>query len=253
MLSRRLIRIKVFKVLFSNVTAGDVTLKSAQNELMLSCEKTQELSMFMLNVAIALKNAAEAKIELGLKKFKPTPEEASPNRKFAENKFVQLLLENEEFLKYCQNRGLIWNDELLIYVRKLFNEISQKEYFQEYMNSGESSFEEDCNIFSRIFEEEFEDSEELYSFLEDMSVYWIDDIDYVLNIILRIITSVKKDKKFSIPSIFIKEDDKEYAIQLLDYSLTNYQSLLAEVSKNISNWDSERLVEIGRASCRERV
>ena len=36
--------------------------------------------------------------------------------------------------------------------------------------------------------------------------------------------------------------DLEYAIQLLDYSLTNYQSLLAEVSKNISNWDSERLV-----------
>ena len=53
---------------------------------------------------------------------------------------------------------------------------------------------EDCDLFVRIFSdpELFEDNEELESFLEDMSLFWIDDLGYVLGVIVRNLETLKK-------------------------------------------------------------
>lgn len=55
MLNRRLIRIKVFKVLYSMVTSGSDSLIEAEKALNYSCEKTLHLYYLMLNAAVALK------------------------------------------------------------------------------------------------------------------------------------------------------------------------------------------------------
>lgn len=72
MLNRRLIRIKVFKVLYSSVASGSDSLTEAGKTLNYSCEKTLHLYYFILNAAVALAGAAQAKIDTGLKKFNPT-------------------------------------------------------------------------------------------------------------------------------------------------------------------------------------
>ena len=59
MLNRRLIRIKVFKVLYSVVASGSDSLIEAEKTLSYSCEKTLHLYYFMLNAAVALRNAAQ--------------------------------------------------------------------------------------------------------------------------------------------------------------------------------------------------
>ena len=244
MLNRRLIRIKVFKVLYSNVIAETNSMESAQKELLHSCEKTKELTMFMLNFAVALTSAAQEKIDLGLQKFHPTKEEATPNTKFAENGLAQLLLEKEDFVKYCQSNGLLWNGDMSKFVKKMLASISEKDYFREYMSVEQRSLEEDCELFLRIFEEEFEDNQEIDDILEEVSLYWIDDLDYSLNVVLRLILSIKDGKKFKVPSLFIKEEDRDYALQLFAYAYTNYNRLLAEINDNLSNWDPERIVGV---------
>jgi len=88
MISRRLIRIKVFKVLFSRMSSGSDSLLLAEKELLHSCEKTLELYYYLLYLPVVLKKIAEAKIEAGLKKFHPKPEERNPNRRFVENRVI---------------------------------------------------------------------------------------------------------------------------------------------------------------------
>ena len=104
MLNRRLIRIKVFKVLYSSVTSGSDSLIEAEKTLNYSCEKTLHLYYFMLNAAVALRNAALTRIETGLMKFNPTPEERNPNRKFAENRVSAYLAGDPRFVKFCEDR-----------------------------------------------------------------------------------------------------------------------------------------------------
>lgn len=242
MLNRRLIRIKVFKVLYSCISSGSNSFAEAEKNMHYSCEKTLHLYYFMLNAAVALKQAADAKIETGMRKFNPTEEERNPNLKFSENKVSEYLLGNPIFKKYCEENVLSWNGDLALFVKKLFASISEKDYFKEYMERESRSIAEDCDLFIRIFEEEFEDNEALESFLEDMSIYWIDDLGYVLNTIIRNLELLRKSSKMPMPGIFMKEDDKEYAFNLLRFSLANYSKYMDIIRENIANWDPERVV-----------
>lgn len=242
MLNRRLIRIKVFKILYSSISAGNESIPNSEKELLHSCDKTRDLYFFMLNLAIALKRASDAKIEQGLQKFHPTEEEKNPNRKFSDNLFIARLLKEQRFLDYCQRSGLLWVDDLSIFVKKLFQHISEQQYFIDYMGAQGHTMAEDCDILIKIYEEEFEDNEELAQIIEDMSLYWMDDLAYALIVIIRNINLFKEKGVLPMPETFMKEDDKEFAIELLDYTLANYDKYMKLVTANVSNWDSERLV-----------
>lgn len=243
MLNRRLIRIKVFKVLYSSVFSGTDSLQECEKEMLFSCEKTLHLYYFILNLSVALKKVADAKIEIGLRKFHPTEEEAKPNYKFSKNLFTAQLINDAKFVDFCEKRGLLWNDDQLsIFVKKLFSKIVERDYYKQYMNSDRRSLSEDCDLFSNIYREELEDNEELASILEDMSLYWMDDLSYVLITLLRNIDMLKERSRMIAPMVFMKDDDREFAIELLRASLVNYKRYMDMITANVSNWDSERLV-----------
>ena len=244
MINRRLIRIKVFKVLYSMVASGSDSLVEAEKALKYSCDKTLHLYYFILNAAVALGNAAEARIQTGLKKFNPTPEERNPNRKFADNQVSAWLRQNERFTKYCEDHGLVWTEDLALVIRKILAALSEKEYFREYMASQTRSMAEDCALFVRIFSdpELFEDNEELESFLEDMSLFWIDDLGYVLGVIVRNLEILGKRGTMPFPDVFLKDDDREFAYELLRAAVTGYHKYMDIVVANTSNWDPDRVV-----------
>lgn len=241
MLSRRLIRVKVFKILFGRIVAGSDSLIGAENELIASCDKTLELYCFMLRLPIALKKVAQARIDAGLKKFQPTPQEANPNRKFVENKFIGLLEDDVKFLKFCESRGLSWQ-EYETFVKKLYLTISSREYFIDYMQNEQRSMKEDCALLRNIFEQELEDNEDLEDILEELSLFWMDDLGYVLNSILKNMNAIVKTGTVTIPDVFQNEDDKVYAKKLLTQSLVKYDEYSKLISEFVSNWDMERLV-----------
>lgn len=244
MINRRLIRIKVFKVLYSMVASGSDSLVEAEKALKYSCDKTLHLYYFILNAAVALGNAAEARIQTGLKKFNPTPEERNPNRKFADNQVSAWLRQNERFTKYCEDHGLVWTEDLALVIRKILAALSEKEYFREYMASQTRSMAEDCALFVRIFSdpELFEDNEDLESFLEDMSLFWIDDLGYVLGVIVRNLEILGKRGTMTFPDVFLKDDDREFAYELLRAAVTGYHKYMDIVVANTSNWDPDRVV-----------
>ena len=241
MLSRRLIRIKAFKTLFAFVGSESDNVNAAQKTLIESCDKVKDLYYFLLNISSSLINVAEEKIAVGLRKFHPTEAEAHPNYKFVRNRFAALLADDPEFGRICQKRGLVWG-EYEPFVRHVYNSIITKDYYQDYMNSGEDSFEEDCRLFSCIFQDEFEDNEELESILEDLSLLWIDDVAYALNAIIAGIEETIRKKHVVHPSTFLKEDDKEFALRLLAESIARYDEYFALVSAHLDNWNSDRLV-----------
>ena len=241
MLSRRLIRIKAFKTLFAYIGSESDNVGAAQKALLESCDKVKDLYYFMLNISSSLVRVAEEKIAVGMRKFHPTEAEANPNYKFVRNRFAALLSEDPEFGRICQKRGLTWG-EYEPFVRHVYNSMLTKEYYQDYMASDEDSFEADCRLFSCIFEDEFEDNEELASILEDMSLLWIDDLAYALNIIIAGIDETRRKKRIVHPNTFLKEDDKEFAMRLLTESILRYEEYFKLLEGHLDNWNSDRLV-----------
>lgn len=243
MISRRLIRIKVFKVLFSRISSGSSSFLAIEKELLLSCDKTLELYYFILSLPLALKYVAEQKIEAGLKKHQPTLEEINPNMKFVENKLILLLENDEELRGFCSKRGLNWFD-YLPFVKKLYKTVSETSYFETYMSSQSSSLDEDIKLVCAILENELDECDELESILEDSNLYWIDDLAFVINIITKKLYSVRKDEVLSHPTVFLKDEDKDYALRLLNVSMIRYDEYIELMSKYVINWETDRLAAI---------
>ena len=240
MINRRLIRVKVFKILFGKVNSETLSLPGAVSELLMSCEKSLELYYFMLSLPVAIRSVAQSKIEGGLKKFHPTDEELNPNMRFVDNRVIGLLEENSELVLFCEKRGLLWKDHLPL-VKKLLVSISSSDYFKEYMDAPEDSFENDLAFLIRFFEEEIEENDELHNLFEDMSLFWTDDLEYVVNVITKRLSTLKESSKVKHPAVFLKDDDKEYAVKLLEKSMLNYNNYLELMGTHIINWDVERL------------
>ena len=104
MLNRRILRIKAFKVLYSSVLAGNMSLAEAETQLELSCEAARDLYIYMLGIVSPLTKIAQERIEAGKSKFNPTEEERNPNMKFAENALASFLDQDVDFLcLFCIN------------------------------------------------------------------------------------------------------------------------------------------------------
>ena len=160
MLNRRILRIKAFKVLYSSVLSGNDSLAQAQMQLDASCEAARDLYVYMLGIVSPLTQIARERIEAAKAKFNPTEEERNPNMKFVENALAPLLDADVDFQKVFTKKKFAWG-QYDIFLKKVLSSIMEKDYYKEYMSSSERSLKEDCRLFTRIYEEEFVDSEEL--------------------------------------------------------------------------------------------
>ena len=248
MLNRRILRIKAFKVLYSSILSGNTSLSQAESQLDQACEATRDLYIYMLGIVSPLTRIARERIEAAKGKFNPTEEERNPNMKFADNALARLLDEDKDFQKVFSKKKYSWAQYDLL-LKKLMTSIASKEYFAEYMASPERSLADDCKLFTRIFEEEFVDSEELEQILEDKSLYWNDDLAYALTWCCKTFKSFAKGEGWSLLPLYQSEmlqgseveSDKYFVRKLLQASYAGYENYSAMVAEAVTGWEKERL------------
>lgn len=248
MLNRRILRIKAFKVLYSNAIAENMSLAQAQSQLDVACEATRDLYIYMLGIVSPLTKIARDRIESAKGKFNPTEEDLNPNMKFADNALAKLLDADVDFQNVISKKKLSW-DQYDIFLKKVMNSIASKEYFAEYMASPSASLKEDCRLFTRIFEEEFVDSEDLEKILEDKSLYWNDDLAYALTWCCKTLKSFEKGEAWKMLPLYQSEllegpdveSDLAFVRKLLQAAFAGYDRYFAMISESVSGWEKERL------------
>ena len=248
MLNRRILRIKAFKVLYSIAIAENMSLAQAQSQLDIACEATRYLYMYMLGIISPLTKIARERIESAKQKFNPTEEELNPNMKFADNALAKLLDSDVNFQKLLSKKKLSW-DQYDILLKKVMTSVASKEYFAEYMASPKTSLKEDCRLFTRIFEEEFVDSEDLERILEDKSIHWNDDLAYALTWCCKTLKSFEKGESWKMPPLYQSdliagpevESDQAFVRKLMQSAFAGYDRYFSMISESVSGWEKERL------------
>lgn len=249
MLNRRILRIKAFKVLYSYAENPSMTLPEAESLLEASCEATRSLYLFMLDIIPYLTAEARTRIENARNKFNPTDEERNPNMKFAFNRLSPLLEQDPDFRKIISRRKLSWEPYDAL-IRSVYDSVCVKDYYKEYMVSAESSIEEDVRLFTRIFEEEFVDNEELEKILEDISILWCDDLAYSLTVCCDTLKALAKGYRWSLPPLYRSEmlhgskeveSDKVFVYKLLRTAYSCYGKYAPMVADSTSKWERDRL------------
>ena len=248
MLNRRILRIKAFKVIFSRVENKSMSLKDAEFELENSCEATRDLYLFLMAVCGPLTREALSRIEAARSKFNPTEEEQHPNMRFVQNAVAPLMEDDPDFSRIIKKKKISW-DEYDVFLRHLYESVRSRDWFKEYMEAKESSLAADAELFAKIFEYEFADNDEFREILEDLSIYWNDDLEYALTWCCRTMDAIGKGQRWNLPELYLsempgsegKESDKSFVYGLVRAAYNNFDKYAADVYDVTPKWDSGRI------------
>ena len=225
-----------------------MTLAEAESQLEASCEAVRSLYLFMLSIIPCLTKEAAQRIESAKGKFNPTAEERNPNMKFVENAVAPLLEGDPDFVKILSRRKLSW-EQYDAFIRSTYESISQKEYFKAYLEDPTRSLAKDAALFIKVFEEEFVDSEALAEILEDLSIWWTDDLAYALTVCCDTMKSLSKGLRWELPPLYRSdmltprpaESDKAFVTKLLRTSYSCYDKYFPLVASSTDQWQEDRL------------
>jgi len=242
MISRRLLRIKALMALYAFNRREDENLTQAETELMFSIGKTYDLYHYLLLLVLEIADIAEEKIDQALRKRMPTIEDLNPQRRFIDNQVIAQIRINLSFTKYISAKKLTWVNYSHI-PRLLYNKMIVWEVFEEYMKADNHNYLTDKKFVIRLITEMFANSEDLLSSLEEQSIYWNDDMEYISAMIEKTLKKFKADsgENTSLMPLFKNEEDQEFVKTLFRKSVIYYKKCSDLIDKNTTNWEVERI------------
>ena len=220
------------------------SLVDANRGLAASLDKSYELYMSLLQLMVDLTDMRNRQLDEAKHKYLPSHDDLNPNMKFVENKFIELLRENPNFVAYKNETPVDWTDNDVM-LRRLLDKIIESPAYNNYMESKETSFAADCELWIHLFKNVILESDELAEAMESMSVYWNDDLAIMGSFALKTIksyaaaggTQVRLSPKYK------DEEDRRFGPMLFEAVIRNqdeYRALIDECLVG-STWDPERL------------
>lgn len=241
MVNRRVLRSKIFQSLYAYFQSESDNINKFENELKLSIDRLQDLYIYLLLFPLELVHIAEIKMEEAKNKRLPTAEDLNPKRHFVDNKILKIFQENSNFLKLAKDKHISWSNESeLLY--KAFNFLRNHPKFEAYKSIEEPSFEDDRNFIISFYKHIFSNYELLISHLQDKSIYWeYDDIDFILNTIIKNLKTIKKDSFYKVPELYKDEEDKKFVTELFRNTIKLNEENQKLIAKYAKNWEVDRI------------
>lgn len=228
------------QTLYSFFKKQDETVAASEKELFFSIEKSFQLYYYLLLLIIDIVDYAESRMELAKRKKIPSYTDLHPNTRFIDNRIVKRIRNNGNFIHFFEKNKLSWVNYPGL-IKALYHKITESEAYQEYLNSEEKGFKEDKKFIIYIYKHIIPEHEDLYDVLEEQSIYWNDEIEFIISIIIKTINKQKKDKNKIYNKLYKNEEDRDFVKNLFRKTILHheeYEKLIREYSKN---WDVERI------------
>ncbi|WP_165395979.1 transcription antitermination factor NusB [Flavobacterium sp. J27] len=247
MLSRRHIRVKVMQSIYAMHQHQAENLDKEEKFLFQSIENMHDLYLLMLSALIEIREKEEEYLELASKKYLATKEERNPNKKFVNNKVLNLLGKSHSLNSIIDDRSITnWkrNDDIVLF---LLDAIKESAIYKDYMNADvkEATFDDDKEFIATLFTDVIAPNERLYDYLEEHKLTWLDDLPAVNTLILKQLKQLREtDDDFSVSKLYKDLDDKEYVKTLFRKTVLNEVEFSKEYIDKTPNWDTERIAEL---------
>ncbi len=245
MISRRIIRIKALQVLFAYFKGENDSILKAENELFHSITRAYDLYFYLLLLLVELRDHANNRLELARQKLVPSHDDLNPNTRFVENRVIKLIESNPIIQEYWKKSKLSWVNYPEL-IKKLYQKVSASEYFEAYMNSEANDFVSDRQLLVSILNRELDEFEDLEQCLEEQSLYWFNDVDFIAGMVGKTVKKLTNEStsRFAIPEMLKDIDDEEFARKLVRKTILNHPQNVKLIDQFTVNWELERIASM---------
>ena len=247
MISRRLLRIKVMQVYYSNLLRENGDLELAVKELDNSVHHSLELYYELLAIITYLADYAEQKIATALEKRLPTEADLNPNRRFVDNPVIEGIRNADCFKKQTKAPRIPFEAHKSL-IKNLWNDFTSTTEYQRYMIKQSVSLQEHKEIIGFLIREYFPENETIDSLIEEHGIYWNDDIGFASSLLEKSIMRFKRptNDAFLIMKEYTCEADRRFGKQLLINAMKHDDEFEHLIDHHSKNWDVERIAIIDR-------
>ena len=222
--------------------AGTASINDMEKQLFFSVNKSYDLYHYLLVLLIDIANLSEKRLDQAQNKKLPSQEDLNPNRKFIDNRLINGLRINNDLLLYLEKQKLSWTNQPNL-IKGLLEEILKSDVYIKYMNSTVNSYTEDKNFVIAIYTSVIAAYEPLYTVLEEQSIFWNDEVEFIIGAIIKLLKNFKENQyeNAKLQPLFKSPEDKEFTKKLFRKVILNkenYQELIQQFSKN---WELERI------------
>jgi N utilization substance protein B len=151
------------------------------------------------------------------------------------------LMQNAQLEEFRANQKRSWDDEG-DFVKHLFERIEETKAYQEYMAKETLTYEDDRELWRKLYRSTIAQNEEIDEILEEQSLYWNDDKAIVDTFVLKTIKRFEPENGAGqeLMPEYKDDEDKEFARRLLRTAITGAEAYRKLMENNAKNWDMER-------------
>lgn len=241
MLGRRNLRIKVMQTLYVRELGDTASLQFLEGQLKTSLHRSNQLYLTLIHYIIDVclyvledKNKRQAK-------FLKTKEDLSLNTILARNKVIEALRADSRLQQYFEQEKIAKHIDVDV-VRQLYNEITEKPRYKEYIKLEEATLEADIDILAYIIKNILTKNHVLDKHLEEVFVNMDDDSGTLWLVLQKYVDAFAKTgtEPFT-DAISYWEKEHPFALELLKKAYQHSEEITEVIRPFLNNWELERV------------
>lgn len=242
MISRRIIRTKVLQILYAHVSSPEKTMTQSESELHFSIRKTYDLYHLLFAILGEIRDFANDRIETRKLKNLPTEDDLNPNLRFINNRLIIRLQEDKSLNDYLTRNKLNWSNYPDL-IRNIYAEMVDSELYTNYIASPTDNFQNDRKFCEEFFSNILVNSDIMLNELEEQSIYWNDDLDFTISMVIKTIKKFKSenDQNEYLMSLYKDEEDQDFTTKLFRKAIINNTENRNIIENYTKNWDVDRV------------
>lgn len=252
MISRRLLRIKCLKSLYAHVQSDSESIIAAEKDLLFSIKKSYDLYHLLLRLVVDVSDHVESVIEQKKLKLRPTEEELNPSYNFVHNRVISQLKYSPALNRYLVKNDLGWEGSPDL-IKKITANMMERDYYTSYMQIENPTYEDDKTLVMKFLKREIEDFDYIYEVLSDMSILWVDEIEFITVNVIKTVKDMRASQVLDEDSEDIKllpiyrdNTDVDFVKRLLNSSILSFRDNMLYIDSFTQNWDLERIAFMDR-------
>ncbi|MDR2234439.1 MAG: transcription antitermination factor NusB [Tannerella sp.] len=242
MINRVLIRIKVLQMVFAYYQKENNDLKMAENELHLSLRKSYDLYFYLLQLIVELTFLHEQRIDARKHKYLPSVADLNPNMRLVENRFAQQLEKNEMLRRYAGQHSISWKNQKE-FVIKILDMILDSDIYTDYLKNPKDSYAVDQEFWRLVFRNLICGNEEIEDALEDICIYWNDDVEIIETFVLKTIKRFNPENgsRQELMPMYKDSEDADFVTRLFRNAIQHEDEYRERINRHTKNWETERI------------